>query len=64
MVKLRFNGDEETFFHVDGLEYRTKNKLVDVPSEVAEKMLSNPRFEVVKPKKKKNQDGGVINGCE
>jgi|TARA_R100001530_G_scaffold134942_1_gene110907 hypothetical protein len=54
MVKLKFNGKSETFFHFDGKKYKTEKFVVDnVPDEAADYILSNPRWSKISYAKKK-----------
>ena len=53
MVKLKFKGKSETFFHFDGKKYTTEKFVVDVPEEAADYILSNPRWSKISYAKKK-----------
>jgi hypothetical protein len=53
MVKLKFKGNNETFFHFDGKKYKTEKFVVDVPEDAADYILSNPRWSKVSYAKKK-----------
>ena len=53
MVKLKFNGKNETFFHFDGKKYKTEKFVADVPEEAADYILSNSRWSKVSYAKKK-----------
>ena len=52
MVKLKFNGKSETFFHFEGKKYATEKFVVDVPKEAADYILSNSRWSKVGVAKK------------
>lgn len=57
MVKLKFNGGIETFFHFKGTKYKTEKFIVDVPEEVANFVLTNNRWSKVSyAKNKKNNE--------
>ena len=53
MVKIKFKGKSETFFHFDGKKYKTEKFVVDVPEEAADYILSNPRWSKISYAKKK-----------
>ena len=53
MVKLKFKGKNETFFHFDGKKYKTEKYVVDVPDDAANFILTNTRWSKVSYAKKK-----------
>tara|TARA_Y100000310_G_scaffold324490_1_gene386387 strand:- start:648 stop:827 length:180 start_codon:yes stop_codon:yes gene_type:complete len=55
MVKLKYNGRNETFFHFDGKKYKTDKYVVDVPDDAADFILTNTRWSKVSYAKKKKK---------
>jgi len=43
-VKLKWNGDEEGYFCHNGIQYTTKNKVIEVDDETATHILTNNRW--------------------
>lgn len=61
MVILKYDGDGETFFHYKGTKYKTKDYEVTVPEEVAEWLMTNPKWSkttkaTIKSKKKPKKE--------
>jgi hypothetical protein len=51
-MKLKFNGENETFVIIDGKKYKTKDKQLEVKKDIADKILKNPKWEKIKTKSK------------
>ena len=60
-MKIKYKGEQETFFTFDGVQYCTKNMEVEVTEEAADYILTNPRWSIVGNKKVKKK-GGKKNG--
>lgn len=46
LVKLKYKGEGETFFHYDGVMYKTQDKTIEVENPEAIKfILTNPKWE-------------------
>lgn len=55
---MKLKCERETFFHVDGKRYKTKNRIVDVPTDIADKLIESPIWSKVKTKKV-NKNGNI-----